>query len=621
MDRILLLIDTKQNRDHLLEVFAGIYDVIDSGDKGLEADFDLCICDGPAVARLPYAIRKRKEREAPVFLPVLFITGRLDVTFLTRHLWKEIDDLVLMPTGKLELQARVEVLLRARRLALEVKRKDNEIARLSHMRLQVAIKAANVGLWEWHPRTNAVVFSAEWKRQLGYEDNEVTDDFSEWQRRVHPDDLPLLLDMAQKASADLQSDYVAEFRMRHKDGTWRWFFARGSFVAGSNGGDPVLIGCDIDITTRKQAEEQLRKLTTIIEQSPVAVAMADTSGKIRYINHQFTEMTGYPHEEVEGKDLNFPASGKSNGPDYSLLRQAISSGNTWQGTFASRKKNGGIFWERATFFPLRSDGGEIINFVAIREDITREKILEESLRQAQKMEAVGTLTGGIAHDFNNVLTVLSGTATLLERKIPEDPALKNLVRIILESTNRAAVVTRSLLAFSRKEEGTYLPVRISEVVRALQPMLERVIGRDIDLQFELPEEDPLVPADKVQIEQVLLNLVINARDAMPQGGACRIAVERAEMDSAFIEANGFGREGSYIRLLVADTGTGMDAETMSKIFDPFFTTKEVGKGTGLGLSMAYGIIKNHHGFIVCSSKPGAGTTFYVYLPVDDSVPA
>ena len=251
----------------------------------------------------------------------------------------------------------------------------------------------------------------------------------------------------------------------------------------------------------------------------------------------------------------------------------------------------------------------------LNQDISAQKNLEEQLRQAQKMEAIGQFAGGIAHDFNNILTAILGFSSLLQMKIPEHDPLRFNVDQVVVAAERAAGLTQSLLAFSRKQVLNLRPVSLNEVIKKVDKFVGRIIGEDIKLQFIFKEEDIVVNADSGQIEQVLLNLATNARDAMPQGGVFSIVTETVQIDQEYIDFYGFGALGYFARIAVSDSGIGMDAEIRKRIFDPFFTTKEVGKGTGLGLSIVYGIVQQHKGFINVYSEPGRGTTFSIYLPL------
>lgn len=373
-----------------------------------------------------------------------------------------------------------------------------------------------------------------------------------------------------------------------------------------------------ELAERTKAEEQLRKLSYAVEQSPVSIVITDLNGNIEYANQHFSALTGYSQEELIGQNPRVLKSGLTTQAEYKNLWDTILSGHEWRGEFQNIKKNSDLYWELALISPIRNSNGDITHFMAIKEDISERKKMENQLRHSQKMEAVGQLAGGIAHDFNNILTAIIGYTTILQLKIPEDSPLKSTTDNILVSAERGASLTQGLLAFSRKTVSNPGRIDLNGILTRVDKLLIRLIGEDIRL-ITIPSEQPLpVLADSMQIEQVLMNLVTNARDAILEGGEITIKTELVNLDSNFIAAHGFGDYGQYALLTVTDTGHGMEADTVKHIFEPFFTTKETGKGTGLGLSIVYGIIKKHNGFILCHSLPGIGTIFHVYLPIADS---
>ncbi len=372
---------------------------------------------------------------------------------------------------------------------------------------------------------------------------------------------------------------------------------------------------ETELQGRRQAEDSLMLFSQAVEQSPVTIIITDTEGNIEYTNPKFSQLTGYLSGEAMGKKPLFLQAGELAEEAHEQLWATITAGRVWSGEIRNRKKSGEVFWESATISPIRNKGGEITHFVVIKEDITERKQLEAQLRQAQKMEAVGQLAGGIAHDFNNILSTIIGYGHLVRDRMGGEDPLRVNVEQILESAEKAAEVSHGLLAFSRKQVISPRPVSINEIVRQFDKLICRVIGEDIELKYALTERDPIVMADVAQLEQVLMNLATNARDAMPGGGRFIVSTDVTGIDDGFIKAHGFGEPGRYAVVAVSDTGAGMDKKTKAKIFEPFFTTKEIGKGTGLGLAMAYGIIKQHDGFINVYSEPGKGTTFKIYLPV------
>jgi two-component system NtrC family sensor kinase len=279
------------------------------------------------------------------------------------------------------------------------------------------------------------------------------------------------------------------------------------------------------------------------------------------------------------------------------------------------RKNGEPFWEHAVISPIRTKGGLITNFMVVKEDISERKRLEEQLRHAQKMEAIGQLAGGIAHDFNNILTVILGYGTQLQETIVGDNATMECIGQVLAAAERAANLTRSLLVFSHKQVMIPETVNLNDTVRNIERFLHRIIGEDVQLRTSYTSEKLTVYADSGQLEQIVMNLATNARDAMPGGGVLAIETLLRELDEGFVQAYGYGEPGVYALLRVSDSGCGMDKDTCKKIFEPFFSTKEAGKGTGLGLSIVYGIVRQHKGYISVYSEQGVGTTFQIMIPL------
>jgi PAS domain S-box-containing protein len=278
-------------------------------------------------------------------------------------------------------------------------------------------------------------------------------------------------------------------------------------------------------------------------------------------------------------------------------------------------KDGSVRWVKNSPVPRYDESERLVAYDGMVADITERKRLESQLHQAQKMEAVGQLAGGIAHDFNNILSAILGYGSLLQMKIEENDPLRSYVDQIIASSHRAAHLTHSILAFSRKQIINLRPVDLNEIIGRVEKLLVRIIGEDIELKTGMNGADLLITADSGQIEQVLINLCTNARDAMPQGGFLMIETRLMECDELFVKAHPYAKPGIYAMVSVSDTGIGMDDGTKERIFEPFFTTKEVGKGTGLGLSIVYGIIKQHGGYINVYSESGKGTTFKIYLPI------
>jgi signal transduction histidine kinase len=315
-----------------------------------------------------------------------------------------------------------------------------------------------------------------------------------------------------------------------------------------------------------------------------------------------------------GKNPRILRSGLHDEAFYRALWQTLVRGEVWTGHFTNRRKDGTLYEAEAVISPVRDASGRIVNFVAVERDVTRERLLEEQVRQSQKIEAVGRLAGGVAHDFNNLLTIITGYSQLaLERLKPEDPVAAHIGEV-KKAADRAASLTRQLLAFSRRQVLAPQILDLNTVVANMDKMLRRLIGEDIELETRLAPDLDRVKADPGQIEQVILNLAVNARDAMPRGGRLTIETTNFVLNENYAQAHFPIRPGNYVMLAVTDTGTGMSPETLEHIFEPFFTTKEQGKGTGLGLAMVYGIVKQSGGYIYVYSELEHGTSFKIYLP-------
>ena len=371
-----------------------------------------------------------------------------------------------------------------------------------------------------------------------------------------------------------------------------------------------------DKAERKLAEKALRdseeRYGTMFNSSPNAV-FVHKGGVIHYINETALKIFGYTGDEVIGKTVfEFIADDSKDLVAKNMQRRLAGEYvESYEVKLITKSKETRYFLINSSVIPYEKEKA----FLVMLSDITERKKLEAQLIQAQKMEAVGQLAGGIAHDFNNILQALIGYGHVLKMKMKEDDPLKSYADHILLLSGRAANLTQSLLAFSRKQLIDPRPVDLNEIIRKVDKLLSRIIGEDIQFRMALSGKDLIVMADPMQIEQALMNLATNARDAMPEGGYLTIETEIVAIDHEFIKKHGYGMGGDYALIAVTDTGAGMDAGTAEKIFQPFFTTKEVGKGTGLGLSMVYGIIKQNNGYINVYSEPGQGTTFKIYLPL------
>ncbi len=369
-----------------------------------------------------------------------------------------------------------------------------------------------------------------------------------------------------------------------------------------------------DITEQKRAEEALRLWVAALQSAANAIVITDRDGAILFVNAAFTQLTGYSEEEAIGRNPRILKSGKSPVSFYKGLWDTILSGKVWHGQLVNKRKDGSLYDEEMTVTPVRN-GNEVTNFIAIKNDISERKRLQEQLIQSQKMESIGVLAAGIAHDFNNVLGIIMGHSSLMQRVDSGNERITNGVKAIGQAAERGASLVRQMLTFARKTDISFALLSLNDSVMELQKLFYETFPRTITLVCNLEDDLPLVTADSTQVHQVLLNLSVNARDAMEGSGALIITTETAAGEKArsrFPDASA----ASYAVVTVTDNGQGMDDETRQHIFEPFFTTKGPGKGTGLGLSVVFGIMENHKGFIDVKSEPGHGTTFSLYFPVD-----
>jgi two-component system cell cycle sensor histidine kinase/response regulator CckA len=677
--------------------------------------------------------------------------------------------------------------------------------RESSERLRLAVQASNVGIWDWDLRAGSIVFSREWKLQLGFEEHEIGNDIAEWRDRLHPDDLPPTLARLEWYLAHPVGIHEVEFRMRHKDGSWRWMYSRGELYRDATGKPARMIGCHVDVTERTQSEHHIRQLNRTyavlsdinqlivrerdaaalfegacriavdeggfllawiglredVSRRLVLVAHAGAGPETLDIVRMFLEAQGSPngcahtfeafttgqpsicndigsdprashwaqHAVARGYRAmaSLPLSRGSEtigtfnlyapDPDFfdesevgllSQLAADISFGleaqrqderrgaaeralraseerfrelaetiqevfwitdarkaqllyvspayeTVWGRTRASvyaapsswadaihpddrervvgsaltdqlrgeydeeyriLRPDGAVRWIRERAFPVRHSEGHVERIVGVARDVTDRKAAEEQAREAQKMESVGRLAAGLAHDFNNVLTVINGLAELARGELPQGSPLREHLDGIQAAGGRAAQLTRQLLAFSRKQVLHPTIVSLNALAREAESLLQRVMGDDVRVEVALANDLSPVRVDAGQLHQVILNLAMNGRDAMPKGGTLRIETRLHAVGEHHRSPHRLP-PGRYAVLAMSDTGVGIDPETQQRLFEPFFTTKDPGKGTGLGLATVHGIVKQSGGEICVTSDVGRGTTFTIFLPMTE----
>lgn len=369
-----------------------------------------------------------------------------------------------------------------------------------------------------------------------------------------------------------------------------------------------------DLSASEGALARLKLLESALEASPDAFVITDTQGRVEWVNSAFTATTGYRLDEMRGRNPNLLKSGRQDDAFYRQLWETITSGRQWSGELQNARKDGGIYWEHMTIAPVMSATGGIHHYVAVKKDITVQKDLEKQMARSQRLESIGLLAGGIAHDLNNVLAPILMAADLFKLKYPT-PEDQRRFELIRASAERGAKIVKQVLSFARGVDGQRVLLQPHHLIKELRHLLTETFPRGIEITVQARADGPSLMGDMTQLHQMLLNLAVNARDAMPDGGTLNmrlgekiVTTERVTLSGLVIKA------GRYVIFRVSDTGHGISAGHLERVFDPFFTTKAVGEGTGLGLSTVLGIVRGHGGGIEVSSTVGKGTEFHVFLP-------
>ncbi len=494
-------------------------------------------------------------------------------------------------------------------------------------KLDLAMVSLRLVWWEWDLVRDVLETHASGWCLLGYEVVWLVPSARSWFELTHPEDLARVRRTLEECLRGERAEWECEHRLRARDGSWRWVLNKGRASERDRDGRPSrMLGTTQDIHAKKQAELELEKLSLAIQHSLASVVIADASGQIEYVNQAFTRVTGYAAHEVIGRNPRVLNSGHHPKSFFAAMWASLLRGESWQGEMLNRKRDGTLFWERASISAVRNDNGSITHFVAVKEDITQQKaeekkreLLERQLAQAQKMETLGTLAGGIAHDFNNLLTGILGYSQNARMTLPEDHEAVACLDVVDETSRRAAELVRRILAFSRHHFPSHAPVVLADAVHQIFPVLRSSVPTSIELILQDSSGGATIMGDTAQLGQLVVNLCTNAAQAIgSQQGAIRIEISVAEIHSPQSFDVGSVDPGLFLKLSVADTGEGIDEGVRGRIFEPFFTTKGPGEGTGLGLAIVHTTVTAHHGAIEVRSRKGSGTTFSVYLPISES---
>ena len=547
--------------------------------------------------------------------PVIVLTGLADETVGLRAVQEGAQDFLVK--GQVEKN----LLMRSIKYAIERKKTD-EALKASASELKEAQRVAHIGSWAWDAVTDTITWSAEYYSIINLNPKMPPPNYHNHLKIYTPESSERLAAAVKKAT-QTGEPYELDLEIAEPTGPTRWICARGEIKRDATGRIVEFRGTAQDITERKKAEDALQKsevfIKNILETVDEGFIIVDRQYRILSANRAFCRSANLQEAQVLGR-LCYEVAHHCNKPCFECgeecaVKRTFETGEPHEVSHTHVSDNGMKYHVEIKSYPITDSSGNVVSAVETINDVTEEIKLEDQLRHAQKMEAVGTLAGGIAHDFNNILNVIMGYGSMVMDKLKADSPEKGQMNEVLTAAERAANLTKRLLVFSRKQVVDVKRIDVNETILGVQKMLARIIRENIEFNLDLADGQLKVMADAGQIEQVLLNLTSNARDAMPEGGRLTISTRLQELDDEYVATYGYGEPGRYALITVSDTGHGMDAETQKKIFELFFTTKGIGEGTGLGLAISYGIIKQHNGYIKVYSEPGQGTVFKIHLPV------
>jgi PAS domain S-box-containing protein len=492
-------------------------------------------------------------------------------------------------------------------------RNAERAVRTTDERYRFVARATNDVIWDWEIKTNALAWNDAVEHVFGHKQSTIFPEIQWRYDHIHPEDRERIIAGIHRVMETGGTSWSDQYRYRRGDGTYANVMDRGYLARDDAGAAVRMIGAMTDVTERSRSEAAIRFQAQLLNAVQQAVVATDPEGTVIFWNAFAENLYGWSAEEAVGQSIQELTPSPFLREHGGEIGQRGAAGESWTGEYLVQGKSGKAFPALLTTAPVRDERGTVIGYVRVSIDLTERRNLEEQFRQSQKMDAVGRLAGGIAHDFNNLLTVIRlNTEIIMEGFDPTDPRSED-VKQIRSAAERASSLTRQLLAFSRKQILQPRVLDMNSVVASVEPMLRRLIGEDITIASSAAARGYVV-ADPGQVEQILVNLVVNARDAMPQGGTINIETQNVDLDETYTSEHAPVIPGRYVMLAVGDNGVGMSRDTKEHAFDPFFTTKEAGKGTGLGLATVYGIVKQSGGYVWIYSEPGLGTTLKLYFP-------
>ncbi|MCW5316847.1 response regulator [Nostoc sp. KVJ3] len=646
---ILIVDDTPINLElllHFLEDYGFKVLVAEDGENALKiagnASPDLILLDVlmPGIDGFE-TCRLLKINPATQDIPVIFITAITDKMDRVKGLNLGAVDYITKPLEYKEVLARVNTHLRLRnltkklteqnkRLEMEILERERVEEKLrcnsaaleeSNNRYQALIQASGQILYDWHLHTNDIKYGGNVERILGYSMSEMLGGLNRWLELVHPDDRNFFNEEINRVLST-KGRFHLEFRVCRKDGTYITVENNGYIFLDSTGKVARMAGFVIDITAnqavlreRKNAEQKIREQAALLNITTDAILVQDLVNKIQFWNKGAEHLYGWMVEEALGKNANQLLYRKQNFYQMKNIQKTLVEHGSWQGELHQVTKQGNEIIVASRWTLVNDDEGQAKSILIVNSDITEKKQLEAQFLRAQRMESLGTLASGIAHDLNNALTPMLMTVQLLEPKLPDEKS-QQWLKIMETNVKRAADLVKQVLWFSRGSVGNFKTLQVHYLISEIENIVKQTFSRAIEIRIDVPHQNIWnIFGDATQLHQVVMNLCINARDAMPDGGILKISAKNFWVNSHYARINIDAKVGSYVMISVCDTGIGIPKEIVDRIFEPFFTTKEVGKGTGLGLSTVLGIIKSHGGFVNVLTEVSKGTEFQVCLPV------
>ena len=660
---VILAVDDRQDNLFILKQLIAdnfskcILFTANSGEKGMEiareSSLDVVITDVqmPGMSGIEFCRRLKSLPETADAIVLLLTAHKPKPELVAEGLDAGAFDFISKPVDNLEITARINAALRIKAAEVELQNAHDRLEqkvldrtadleainqqlekeideketiakalRETNQLILTAMEGTDEGMWDADLSSGFVTFDENWTKVLGYDGTNRRFGRDWWSEHISEKYLVKIFNAAKDYLAGNEKYLETEYRIKTKQGEWIWVRARGVCVAFDKDNMPLrMIGTQRDITERRKAEEAYQKLVKAIEQVEDVIIITNPEAEIQYVNPSFEKVTGFQCEDVIGENPRILQSGAHEDSLYEKMWQTLTSGETWSGKFINKKKDQSFINIESTITPIKNRQGEIYNYIAVQRDVTKQVKMEQQLRQAQKMEAIGTLAGGIAHDFNNLLFAIQGYNSLSLKLLNESHPVCGHLQKLGQAADRAKDLVAQILTFSRQTDQKLKPIMMQPVVKEAMNLLRATIPTTIEVEQSINPNGALILGNVTHVHQIIINLATNAYQAMKEtGGLLTVSLNTIVVDPE--SDNGYQElaPGNYAELIVSDTGHGMEQATLDRIFEPYFSTKEQGEGTGMGLSIIHGIVSAYNGRIMVESEKGKGTTFKVLIPEIDT---